>query len=155
MGLKKIFPVIVVLITLSLIGIIYIQINWILTMMQNKRTSCTASWYVAECVTQDLVEQRGIARPDPAAETRRSLAAHRSLYHGIDAGAPMYGTVYRGRCQRPIRKAFEQGRLKNAAFEFSVTSNLNSADFHTSGELFQSRISVQEFYKDDTADTQF
>ena len=37
MGLKKIFPIIFVLITLSLIGIIYIQINWILTMVQNKR----------------------------------------------------------------------------------------------------------------------
>jgi two-component system phosphate regulon sensor histidine kinase PhoR len=37
MGLKKIFPVIFLLITLSLIGIIYIQINWIVTMIENKR----------------------------------------------------------------------------------------------------------------------
>ncbi len=37
MGLKKIFPVIFLLITLSLVGIIYIQINWIVTMIENKR----------------------------------------------------------------------------------------------------------------------
>ncbi len=36
MGLKKIFPIIFLLITLSLVGIIYIQINWIVAMNQNK-----------------------------------------------------------------------------------------------------------------------
>ena len=35
--LKKNFPIILILISLSLIGIIYIQVNWITTMVENKR----------------------------------------------------------------------------------------------------------------------
>ena len=35
--MKKNFPIIFILITLSLVGIIYIQINWIFTMVENKQ----------------------------------------------------------------------------------------------------------------------
>ena len=35
--MKKIFPVIIVLIIFSLIGIIYIQYNWLNTMLVNKQ----------------------------------------------------------------------------------------------------------------------
>src|SRR5580698_5583756 len=61
MGLKKIFPVIVVLITLSLIGIIYIQINWILTMIENKKDQLhqRIAVEVVAKVAQGLVDERG------------------------------------------------------------------------------------------------
>src|SRR5258707_7886114 len=60
MGLKKIFPIIFVLISLSLIGSIYIQINWILTMLDNKQEDLhhklvDATGYVG----QELISQRG------------------------------------------------------------------------------------------------
>ena len=59
MGLKKIFPIIFILITLSLIGIIYIQVNWILTMVENKREDLyNRLVYSLNSVTQELVEQR-------------------------------------------------------------------------------------------------
>ena len=62
MGLKKIFPVIVVLITLSLIGIIYIQINWILTMMQNKKEQLRQQIVTTVAkVGQGLVDERSSA----------------------------------------------------------------------------------------------
>src|SRR5579872_661893 len=63
MGLKKIFPVIFVLIILSLIGSIYIQINWILTMVQNKREELYNKLvYSLNTVTQELVEQRRVSQ---------------------------------------------------------------------------------------------
>lgn len=37
MSLKKVFPVIIVLVTLSLIGIIYIQYNWLETLLENQQ----------------------------------------------------------------------------------------------------------------------
>src|ERR1700748_3041238 len=60
MGLKKIFPIIVVLIVLSLIGSIYIQVNWILTMLQNKQEELHGNIVKAiGAVAGELVEQRG------------------------------------------------------------------------------------------------
>jgi two-component system phosphate regulon sensor histidine kinase PhoR len=60
MGLKKIFPVIVVLITLSLIAIIYIQINWILTMIQNRKEQLRQQIFTTVGkVGQSLVDDRG------------------------------------------------------------------------------------------------
>src|SRR5260221_2731172 len=60
MGLKKIFAVILVLISLSLIGIIVIQISWILTMLENKREELHHKMIDAVAqVGQQLVEQRG------------------------------------------------------------------------------------------------
>ena len=35
--MKKIFPVIIVLISLSLVGTIYVQYNWLKTMLVNKQ----------------------------------------------------------------------------------------------------------------------
>ncbi len=37
MGLKKLFPVILVLISLSLIGLLVLQISWILTLLEHKQ----------------------------------------------------------------------------------------------------------------------
>jgi len=57
--MKKIFPIIFVLITLSLIGIIYIQINWILTMVENRQALLKHKLSdVMNDVGQKLVEQR-------------------------------------------------------------------------------------------------
>jgi two-component system phosphate regulon sensor histidine kinase PhoR len=65
--LKKIFPIIIVLITLSLTGIIYIQINWILTMVENKQEELYHKMVDAvHSVGQELVDQRGVS-PGPKA----------------------------------------------------------------------------------------
>ena len=60
MGLKKIFPIIFVLITLSLIGIIYIQIK-LDTDHGGEQTGRTAHKMMDALhdVAQELVEQRG------------------------------------------------------------------------------------------------
>ena len=138
MGLKKIFPVIVVLITLSLIGSIYIQINWILTMLQNKQDELNGKMaYVMNAVTQDLVEQRGISqgrtlRLKPVVPWRPSDPFTTELMR-----VPLVSERYTVEdVNEKIRKAFNKVGLNSTHFEFSVSSDLNSADLRTSGVLF-------------------
>jgi two-component system phosphate regulon sensor histidine kinase PhoR len=124
MGLKKIFPVIFVLISLSLIGSIYIQINWILTMLENKQEEFKhklrdATSYVA----QELVSQRsspagkvlrlkpGFFRPsDPFTTELMRVPTVAERYTVEDIGDKM-------------RKAFNLVGMKNTRFEFSVSSD--------------------------------
>jgi len=124
MGLKKIFPVIFVLISLSLIGSIYVQINWILTMLENKQEEFKhklrdATSYVA----QELVSQRsspagkvlrlkpGFFRPsDPFTTEMMRVPTIAERYTVEDIGDKM-------------RKAFNLVGMKNTRFEFSVSSD--------------------------------
>jgi two-component system phosphate regulon sensor histidine kinase PhoR len=122
--LKKIFPIIFVLISLSLIGTIYIQINWILTMLQNKEEDLhhkvvDATNYVA----QELVAQRGT-------NTAKVLRLKPGLYRPADPflselmRVPTVAERYTVEdITDKIRKALNMVGLKNTPFEFSVTSD--------------------------------
>ena len=58
--MKKIFPIIFLLISLSLIGIIYIQVNWLYTMAENKQDDLESKVQEAlDIVGQELIEQKG------------------------------------------------------------------------------------------------
>jgi len=148
MGLKKIFPVIVVLITLSLIAIIYIQINWILTMMQNRKEQLRQQIITAVAkVGQGLIDERSnvsssrilrlrpgaVWRPDPLISELLRVPPITQSYSEQDINTR-------------IRKAFDKSGLKSAGFDFSLISNAGSSDqnFHTQDEL-QSPNFIQEY----------
>ncbi|MGB8192426.1 MAG: sensor histidine kinase, partial [Chitinophagaceae bacterium] len=58
--MKKIFPIIFILISLSLIGIIYIQVNWLYTMIENKQEELERKVVSAmNVVGEDLIQQKG------------------------------------------------------------------------------------------------
>ena len=124
MGLKKIFPVIFVLITLSLIGIIYIQINWILTMLENKQEEFKhklrdATSYVA----QELMSQRG----SPAGKVLRLKPGFFRPSDPFTTELMRVPTVAERYTVEDIsdkmRKAFNLVGMKNSRFEFSVSSD--------------------------------
>src|SRR5579871_3046158 len=124
MGLKKIFPVIFVLITLSLIGSIYIQVNWIFTMLQNKQEVLKhklidATSYVA----QELVMQRG-------STTGKVLRLKPGLLRPMDPfqmelmRVPTVAERYTVEdIADKMRKAFNLVGMKDTRFEFSVRSD--------------------------------
>jgi two-component system, OmpR family, phosphate regulon sensor histidine kinase PhoR len=160
MGLKKIFPVIVVLITLSLIGSIYIQINWILAMLQEKREALNKQMaYAMNAVTQDLVEQRGISqgkslRLKPGVPFRPSDPFTMELMR-----VPLVAERYTVEdVNEKIRKAFGKFGIRNVHFEFSISSDLNSSDLRTSGVLFRPpELQSNNFVKEiaDTSNMRF
>jgi two-component system phosphate regulon sensor histidine kinase PhoR len=128
MGLKKIFPVILVLITLSLIGIIYIQINWILTMVDNKREELHHKMIDAVAqVGRDLVEQRGnttkVLRLKPGTPWRPSDPFRMELMRPL----PIAERFTQDEIYDRLRKAFDNLNLRNLHFEFSVSSNMESS----------------------------
>jgi two-component system phosphate regulon sensor histidine kinase PhoR len=122
--LKKIFPVIFILISLSLIGSIYIQINWILTMLENKQEELhhklvDATSYVA----QELVAQRG----NPASKILRLKPG---LWRSSDPftmelmRVPTVAERYTVEdVSEKMHKAFNLVGIKNTRFEFSVSSD--------------------------------
>jgi len=128
MGLKKIFPVILVLITLSLIGIIYIQINWILTMVDNKQEELHHKMIDAVAlVGRNLVEQRGnstkVLRLKPGTPWRPSDPFRMELMRPL----PIAERFTQDEVNDMLRKAFDNLNLKNLHFEFSVSSNMESS----------------------------
>ena len=138
MGLKKIFPVIFVLITLSLIGSIYIQINWILAMLQNKQEDLHHKLVLAiNNVTQDLVQQRSLAtgrtlRLKPSVPWRSSDPFTMELMR-----VPLVAERYTpDDINDRLRKAFNKQGLHNTRFEFEISSDLGSTDLGNTGMLF-------------------
>lgn len=128
MGLKKIFPVILVLITLSLIGIIYIQINWILTMVDNKQEELHHKMIDAVAlVGRTLVEQRGnsakVLRLKPGTPWRPTDPFRMEMMRPL----PIAERFTQDEVNDMLRKAFDNLNLKNLHFEFSVSSNMESS----------------------------
>src|ERR1700722_18541916 len=155
MGLKKFFPIIFLLITLSLIGIIYIQINWILTMVQNKREELYSKLvYSLNAVTQELVEQRAagqgkVLRLKPGVPWRPNDPFTMELMR-VPLVAERFSAEDVG---DKIRKAFNKVGLKNIRFEFSISSDLGNSGLAFHPPELQSKFYLQEIQ--DTAGKQF
>jgi two-component system phosphate regulon sensor histidine kinase PhoR len=137
MGLKKIFPIIFLLITLSLVGIIYIQINWIVTMIENKREELNHHMVDAvRSVAEGLTAQR-MTSPSFKSFPLKPGSSFRPtdpFLMEMMRIPPVTQTFTVPEINNRIRKAFNNQGLKNARFEFSVYSNIGSStdvSFHT------------------------
>ena len=160
MGLKKIFPIIFVLITLSLIGSIYIQINWILAMLENKQEELHRKLVEAiNNVTQELVQQRSIT-PGKTLRLKPSGPWHASDPFTMELmRVPLVAERYTvDDINDRLRKAFNKQGLKNTRFEFSISSDLGSSDLGNSGMLFRPpELQSKNFLKEieDTTNKRF
>ena len=140
--MKKIFPIIIILITLSLTGIIYIQINWILTMIENKREELEHKVVDAiNYVGQQLVEQRGITPGQKALRLRQG-----SVWRPTDPftmemmRAPTIAERFTVEdISDKLRKTFNSLGLKSTPFEFSVSADLGAPSLHYSPPELKSR----------------
>jgi two-component system phosphate regulon sensor histidine kinase PhoR len=146
MGLKKIFPVIVLLITLSLVGIIYIQINWIVTMVENKREELNHHMVDAVSnVAHSLILDRQsspvfkMLRLKPGTNWRPTDPLTMEMMRT----PPITQNFTVEEINNRLRKAFNNVGLNKAHFEFSVYSNVGSSDNFHSQEL-QSKNYLQE-----------
>lgn len=133
--MKKIFPIIFILITLSLIGIIYIQINWIVTMVESRRALLKHKLILAmNDVGHQLVEQRGSTanlqtlRLRPGVSWRPSDQFMRELMR-----PPTIAEKFTAdEINEKLRKSLNIQGLKDTKFEFSI-----SADLGTTGLSFR------------------
>lgn len=142
---KKIFPVIIVLITLSLIGAIYIQYNWLRIMLVDRQEEF--SWKVVSGVvevSQQLVQQKGNL---PSLRSYRSKPGFNWPSEQIlselmrPSGVAQKFTEYE--VMEKLKQAFKNQGLPKLNFEFAIV-NLTLSTYEMKTKDF-------ERMKEDTA----
>lgn len=120
--LKKLFPVIIVLITLSLIGIIYIQYNWLRIMLADRQEEF--SWKVVSGVidaSQQLVQQKGTL---PSLRSYRSRPGFRfpseQLQTELMKPSGVAQKFSEFEVAEKLRQAFNTQGLPKLNFEFAI-----------------------------------
>jgi two-component system phosphate regulon sensor histidine kinase PhoR len=120
---KKIFPVIIVLISLSLAGTVYVQYNWLDTMLVNKQEEF--GYKITRAIDEvgtELMEQKNTLpslrnyRLKPGGFTFPSDQLQRELMRPATIAQKF--TTYE--IEEKLRKAFLNQGLKEVPFEFAV-----------------------------------
>ncbi len=89
--MKKNFTIIFILISLSLVGIIYIQWNWITTMVENKEEELHHKLVdVTTDVARDLIDYK-----------KTALSGSQLLRSPQGFGFTAFGTIYAGAYETP------------------------------------------------------
>ncbi|HLK29741.1 MAG TPA: HAMP domain-containing sensor histidine kinase [Puia sp.] len=151
--MKKVFPIIIVLITLSLIGIIYIQVNWVLTMVENKQEDFIhkVTYGVMTDVGQELMQQKSYSpnlnslRFRPGSTWRPSDQFMMELMK-----TPTIAQIFtQSQIEEKLQKAFNKYGLGQTKYEFAITSNMNiermSKNFMQAFEDSTNKNNLREF----------
>jgi two-component system, OmpR family, phosphate regulon sensor histidine kinase PhoR len=153
---KKNFPIIILLISLSLIGMIYIQWNWIWTMVDHKQDDLKTKLHdVTVMVGQDLIRFKATIPPGlKNIQIRPSLGFRQ--YDKFRLGMmppPTLAQIFtRDDIYNKLKKAFVSQDLKDTKFEFCISSEtgnqlsssiyeIRSANFLTAIEDTQHNLS--------------
>jgi two-component system phosphate regulon sensor histidine kinase PhoR len=140
--LRKIFPVIIVLISLSLIGTIYVQYSWLRTMLIDKHEEFRYKLIKG-------INEVGLT----LMEQKSSLPSLKSYRIRPDFSLP--SEQFRSELMRPptiaqkfteqevadkLHKAFAQQGLKDVKFEFAITSNVNLLSYEIKSRAFLNQV---------------
>lgn len=131
MQLRKIFPVIIVLISLSLIGTIYVQYNWLLTMLVDKQEDFQRK--VIRCmhaVGGDLMEQKSSLPSLRSFRTRPGFAWPSEQFRREYMYPPTIAQKFTEfEVEEKLRKSFNDEGLKDIRFEFAITADINLSHY--------------------------
>jgi len=139
--MNKIFPIITILILVSLFGIILFQILWIQGSLETEEIKFNE--YIIQAtyqVSDDLIQEKGNLLPIP----KKNPPLFPSEKLQSDFFRPSIAHKYTvDEINQVIRKAFDKNNLKKVPFEFSITSSslvsedLMSKDFY---KLYQDTV---------------
>ncbi len=115
--MKKIFPIITILIFVSLMGIIFFQIVWIKQALQDKEQQFEESMTrVTATAATDLADEKGNLSPF---ENRKNS----DLLFPLNAfPTTIVHRFNRDEIRSRIRKAFAKNNIKDVEFEFAITT---------------------------------
>lgn len=137
--MKKIFPIIFILISLSLIGIIYIQVNWLYTMIENKQEELERKVVNAmNVVGEDLIQQKGSLPnlKNPKMKPGFTWPSDQFLKELMRPST--IGEKYTDfEVAEKLQKAFVAQGLKETPFEFAITSNFNLVSYELKSRNFE------------------
>lgn len=124
--MKRIFPVIIVLITLSLLGIIILQVSWFrdMTALRQEQIKQKAEDATAEVALE--LSSHASSAPFMKIPRKHNLSLLPDDY-GIGYSRPTISQHYSDfEIKEKLQKAFQQKDLKDVHFEFGITSNSNA-----------------------------
>jgi len=124
---KRIFPIILILITLSLLGIIYIQINWLNNMVLLRKDQVEQKVVeITNKVAEDLAQYKGTeptpARPFPDVNNEFLWEYPRSF--NVSQRFTTQELFER------IRTAFVANKIEDIPFEFGIATSRRGAILH-------------------------
>lgn len=136
--MKKIFPLIIILVTLSLIGIIVIQVSWLQSMMVNKEEELRGKVISAmNQVGQDLMEHKGTM---PSLKNQRAKPSFSwpsdQLLMELMKPSTIAEKYTEFEIAEKLHQAFKSQGLRNTRFEFAVTSNVNVFSYELKSKNF-------------------
>ncbi|HYF33093.1 MAG TPA: HAMP domain-containing sensor histidine kinase [Chitinophagaceae bacterium] len=125
--MKKIFPIIFLLISFSLIGIIYIQVNWLYTMAENKQGELNEKVIDAmNIVGQELIAQKSSLPNLRNPKTRPGFSWPSDQFLKELMRPSTIGEKYTDfEVAEKLQKAFNTVGLHDTPFEFAIASNFN------------------------------
>jgi two-component system phosphate regulon sensor histidine kinase PhoR len=121
--MKRLFPVIILLITASLIGIIIIQVSWFKSSLENKQEELMMKLYASvKSVTTDLSdEMTAVSKRMRSSHLGRPFDFPSQLMLSELNKPSMISTRYTEfEIEEKVRKAFLSNGLKNTPFEFAI-----------------------------------
>jgi two-component system, OmpR family, phosphate regulon sensor histidine kinase PhoR len=128
---KKNFLIIFILIIVSLVGIIYIQWNWITTMVENKQEELHHKLVdVTTDLARDLIEYKQTALTGPPALQFRPGSGWRpsDQFQMEMMRPPLIAQKFtRDEIEERLRKSFDYRGLKGTKFEFCIFSETGSS----------------------------
>ena len=119
--MKRIFPVITILISLSLFGLIFFQVLWIKGSLDTEEQKFMDHVYSAMgTAAEDLIKEKGNLMP--------MIKQKPFIFHSERLQGELYRPTITQRYSMDeikyiIQKAFEKQNLKKVSFEFAVTTN--------------------------------
>jgi two-component system phosphate regulon sensor histidine kinase PhoR len=136
--MKKVFTLITILITLSLIGIIVIQVSWIKNMLVIKKEQVNEQLvYAMNEVVEELVEEKSkfpsLLSPKVMSEWPRDQLLNLMRAPTV---AQKYSVMD---IHKKLRKAFEKHGQKETKFEFAIVSNINAFGYEMVSGRFEQR----------------
>ncbi len=118
--MKKIFPVITILIFLSLLGLIFFQFLWIKGALESQEQKFNEHLVLATYqVSQDLVQEKGNLMP----LMKKNQSVFPSERLQLEFFAPTIAQKFsKDEIKQVIRRAFDKQNLQHVPFEFSISS---------------------------------
>src|SRR5688500_4533553 len=129
--MKRIFPIITVLIFLSLLGIIFFQVLWIRQALDARKQQFEESIILVTAIAaNDLIEEKG--KLSPFDKRRNDVLFPLSVF------PPTISRKFsREEIQSKIKSAFEKQMLKDVPFEFAITTTTMMGDELQSENFFK------------------
>ncbi len=133
--LKKTFPIIVVLIALSVIGVVFIQISWLKNLMVIQQERFTdkageAAYNVKEEIGRQTFGSAGKRIPNLRRWMPEDLGI---MVMPVPSVTSRFTTV---EVSKKIRRALDRQGLQDFSFEFAITSHAQSMDIEMQSRNF-------------------